>query len=368
VTDLLTPIHIPATAGKRFDFGTHCNDFLVPREAARATEAFTVSVPGGSCVPLHEHPDMEQTFIFQSGAGEAFLASGETGRRCPCRPGDVLFVPAGWQHQVTAPGPEGVLYVTVNAFLPDAGRIGGTALSHAAIAGAGFDRTTVSAAAPGEVEVARCAEMRFRPDPAGVRVWPDDGPLNATLTCPPGSYRVRRIGPFEFATPVTPVPRLLDAGLADELHAIARDIPVFAEGSQSPLAAKPPHAGSDLDILLAVTGPDDLPAAAEAAGRLTRFARRRHLPLEPGVVHPGWLELPGFYSAVNLDPASPDRQWFTASTQDRLREAARRQQAAMARLEHPDQVAGLLAQSLAVAGRADTVQEWRITPRWQGYL
>jgi mannose-6-phosphate isomerase-like protein (cupin superfamily) len=368
VPDLLIPIHAPATAGERFDFGTHCNDFLVAREAALATEVFTVSVPGGGCVPLHVHPDMEQTFLFLSGVGEAFLARGGAERRCVCRPGDVLFVPTGWHHQVSAPGPEGVLYLTVNAFVPQVARIGGTALGHAKIADEGFDRTTAAAAAPGALEVARCAEARFRPDAGGARVWPDDGPLDATLTRPPGSYRVRRLGPFEYATPVTPVPRLLDAALADELHALAGGLPAFAEGSQSPLSAKPPHAGSDLDVLLAVSSPDDLSAARAAVDRLAQFARQRDLPLSPAVIHPCWLTLPGFYSAVDLNPASSERQWFTASAEQRLREAARRQQESLARLEHPEQVADLLAQSLATAGRTDTVQEWRITPRWQGYL
>jgi hypothetical protein len=83
------------------------------------------------------------------------------------------------------------------------------------------------------------------------------------------------------------------------------------------------------------------------------------------VVHPGWLSLPGFYSAVDLDPAAGDRRWFTASEEQRLQEASRRQQAAMKRMEDPEQIENILARSLAVAGRADKVQEWRITPRWR---
>lgn len=360
----LTPIHVPATAGNRFDFGTHANDFLIGREAAQATEAFTTCVPGGGSVPLHVHSDMEQVFLVLSGAGTATLARDGIEHRFTCRPGDVLFVPCGWHHQVSAPSPDGVRYVTVNAFTGQDGRVGDTALGHAKIADDGFDRTTAVAAGSGPADISRCAEAWFRPDPAGIRVWPDDGPMDATLTRPPDSYRVRRAGPFEYVTPVVPVPRLLDTSLADELHALAGGLTVLVEGSQSPLSAKPPAAGSDIDILLAVSGPDELPAGREAAGRLRRFARQRNLLLEPGVVCSEWLTLPGFYSAVNLDPGSPDRQWFTATEEQQLLEAARRQQEAIGRLEYPQQIEDMLTRSLAAAGCGDTVEEWRITPRW----
>lgn len=367
MTSQLAPVHIPASAGQPYDFGTHRNDFLVPRENALATEVFTTVVPGCGAVPLHVHSDMEQVFLFLSGLGDAHLTRDGAEHRCPCRPGDVLFVPAGWHHQVSAPGPEGVIYLTFNAFIPEAARIGDTALSHAQTADKAFDRATTAAAPPGALEVARCAEARFRPDRAG-RVWPDDGPLDATLTSPPGSYRVRRFGPFEFVTPVTPVPRILDAALADELHALAGGLPLYAEGSQSPLAAKPPHDGSDIDVLLAVTSPAGLETAKAAAGRLARFARQQDLPLDPGVIHPAWLALPGFYSAVDLSPSSPDRQWFTATPGQRLLEAVRRQQAAMELLEHPDKVTEILTRSLADTGHADMAEEFRITPRWKGLL
>lgn len=367
MSDLVVPVHAPATAGAPFDFGSHFNDILVPREDTRATEVFTVRVPGsGGCVPLHVHEEMEQTFVFLAGVGEAFMSRDGAANQYRCRPGDVLFVPTGWHHQVSSPGPEGVVYLTVNSFLPHVARVGDTALEHAQIADQGFDRTTVTAALPGALEVFRCAESRFRPDPAAVRVWPDEGALDTTLTQPPDSYRVRKVGPFEYATAVTPVPRLLDPALADELHALASGVPVYVEGSQSPLSAKAPHAGSDLDILLSVTSPADLPAAREAVQRLAAFAQARGLPLSPGIVHRDWLDLPNFYSAVDLDPASDQRRWLTAGAGERTTEAARRQREALALLEHPEDVADLLARSLDLAGCTDAASEWRITPRWQG--
>lgn len=71
---IYNPVYAPATAGRPFDFGAHANDFLVGREQSCATETFLVRVPGGGAVPEHEHPDMEQTFVFLSGVGIAALS------------------------------------------------------------------------------------------------------------------------------------------------------------------------------------------------------------------------------------------------------------------------------------------------------
>lgn len=92
-----------------FDFGTHANDFLVRREESLATETFLVRVPGDGAVPEHVHTDMEQTFVFISGVGEATLSrDGDQNRRFSCVPGDMVFVPAGWRHTVLAQSVEGL--------------------------------------------------------------------------------------------------------------------------------------------------------------------------------------------------------------------------------------------------------------------
>ncbi|GAB2711613.1 cupin domain-containing protein [Kitasatospora kifunensis] len=366
----LTPIHRPLTAGEAFDFGTHFNDFLVPREHAAASEVFTVRVPGGGSVPLHVHTDMEQTFVFTAGLGQALLVRGQDRREQTCRPGDVLFVPVGWHHQVAAPGPEGCVYVTINAFLPayEAARVGQTAIEHAQIADAAFDRTTVLALQADAVAVFRCAESLYRPDAAGVRVWPQDGAaLDATLTGDPDRYRVRRLGPFEFVVPVEPVGRVLDARLAEVIHRQADRLAVLVEGSQSPLSAKLPTGGSDLDLLIPVTTATELEHAHRVVERLRELTDQIPVPLSPGIVHTSWLRLPGFYSALHLDPAHPDRRWFDASPAQCQAEAVRRQQAAIALLEHPEQVRAALEESLALVGLDDAaVAQWRITPRWLG--
>jgi mannose-6-phosphate isomerase-like protein (cupin superfamily) len=372
----IAPIHVSYTAGESFEFGSHSNDFLLRREQALATETFTVRVPGQGAVPEHVHTDMEQTFLFLAGVGEASLRRGDDVRSYTCRPGDMLFVPTGWHHTVAAAGIEGCVYVTVNAFLPECDRIGGSAIEHAEIAAAGFRTNTPVGPLPSAdgldaVALLRCAEAAFRLDPGGVRMWPQDfTAFDATLTGDPDTYRVRRLGPFEYVTPVMPVPRVLDTALADRLHHAAGGmLPVYVEGSQSPLSCKLPCAFSDLDVLLVVESAEDLPLAHKAIDALRVVRAEVPVPLSPGVVHAEWLALPNFYSALSLDPASLDRTWWTAEPEQCRSEAARRQREGLQLAHDPQYLSELLGRSLAVldVGEPEIV-EWRITPRWRGYV
>lgn len=367
----LVPIHVPATRGEPFDFGTHANDFLVKREQARATEAFLVRVPGVGCVPEHVHSDMEQTFVFLSGVGTATL------RRCDelveyrCLPGDTVFVPTDWYHSVAADCLEGVTYVTVNAFLPDAERVGGTAVAHAEEVNVAFARVLAAGAdqrAADETALFRCAEAAFRWEtPSGAWVQ-DYTSLVTTLTGSPGTYRVERIGPFEIARTVTPVTAVLTRALADEIHAaVAGLAPVVVEGSQSPLSVKPPHAGSDLDLLVVVRHRDELAVASKTVRALDTVADRVPVPLSIGMVYQPWLTLPGFYSAINIDPDHEDRRWFSASKADRFAEATHRLKAGLATVRDEVRMTEMLRATVALAGLSrDLVREWRVTPRWRG--
>ncbi|MCR8945115.1 cupin domain-containing protein [Streptomyces sp. OUCMDZ-4982] len=372
----IEPVHAPYTGGEPFEFGTHSNDFLLHRENALATETFTVRVPAGRAVPEHVHTDMEQTFVFISGIGAATLRSGGDVRQHRCRPGDTLFVPTGWHHTVAAPGLEGCVYVTVNAFVAEAERIGASATEHAEIAAAGFRANTAATAAavaaePDAAALLRCAEAAFRLAPGSTRMWPQDfTQFDATLTGDPGSYRVRRLGPFEYVETVTPVPRVLDAALADRLHhAVDGMLPLYVEGSQSPLSVKPPCSSSDLDVLLVVESAADAALAHKALQALETVRGDVPVPLSPGVVHAQWLGLPNFYSALSLDPASPDRRWWTADPEQLRAEAARRQHEGLKLLHDPAYVREVLDRTLAVMDPAlPGVTEWRITPRWRGYV
>ncbi len=368
------PVHARSTDGEVFDFGTHANDFLVRREESLATETFLVRVPGGGAVPEHVHTDMEQTFVFVSGVGEATLSrGGEQIRRFGCGPGDVVFVPAGWRHTVLAQSVEGLVYLTVNSFVPGADRVGASAVAHAVAVQPGFRATghAPRAAHAEPLAVFRSAETAFRIDEDGRRMWPRDfTALDTTLRRDPNTYRVRQLGPFEYVTSVTTRPRILTAELADRLFAAASGhLPVLVEGSQSPISVKAPCEESDLDILVAVESGDDLTLARKVLEGLAEQMDHVRVPLSLGVVHARWLELPNFYSALSLDPAAPDRRWWTAADPDRLGEATRRIQRGLDLLQNPDTVRSLLARSLEVADRGtEQIGEWRLIPRWKGYV
>lgn len=371
---LVVPLKARFTQGEPYDFGTHANDFLVRREQSRASETFLVRVPGGSAVPPHVHNDMEQTFLFLSGIGTVTLDLDGCERNLTCRPGDVLFVPTGWRHTVAAESPEGLAYLIVNAFVAEVAREGASAEAHAMLARDGFRKRGAAGLLPQQpdgmdpLRLFRTAETSFRP--AGRRMWAEDFTAHGTtLLADPNRYRVRHIGPFECVQPVRPRPRILTPDLADRLAAAADGIlPVLVEGSQSPLSVKQPCAESDLDLLVALQAADELPAAREVVARLRALQPWVTVPLGLGVVHRDWLRLPGFYSALHLDPASPDRRWWHASGHQRTQEAERRVRDGLALLGSPDRMEKLLQASLAVIGqRGDLVAEWRINPRWRGY-
>lgn len=367
------PVHARSTDGEVFDFGTHANDFLVRREESLASETFLVRVPGGGAVPEHVHTDMEQTFVFVSGVGEATLSRGGQARRFCCGPGDVLFVPVGWRHTVLAQSVEGLVYLTVNSFVPGADRIGASAVAHAMAVQPSFRATgrAPRAAHAEPLAVFRSAETAFRVDESGRRMWPRDfTALDTTLRRDPNTYRVRRLGPFEYVKPVTARQRILTTELADRLFGAASGhLPVLVEGSQSPISVKAPCEESDLDILVAVECADDLTLARKVLDALAEQMDHVPVPLSLGVVHARWLDLPNFYSALSLDPAAPDRQWWTAADPDRLGEATRRIRRGLDLLQNPDLVRNLLALSLEVAGRGtEQIGEWRLIPRWSGYV
>jgi tetrameric-type glycyl-tRNA synthetase beta subunit len=346
------PVHARSTDGEVFDFGTHANDFLVRREESLATETFLVRVPGGGAVPAPVHNDMEQTFVFISGVGEATLSrDGEQARRFGCVPGDVVFVPAGWRHTVLAQSVEGLVYLTVNSFVPGAERVGASAVAHAVTVQPSF---RASGHAPGAAHaeplaIFRSAETAFRVDEGGRRMWPRDfTALDTTLRQDPNTYRVRRLGPFEYVKSVTARPRILTTELADRLFAAASGhLPVLVEGSQSPISVKAPCEESDLDLLVAVQSGDELTLARKVPDGLAAQQDHVPVPLSLGVVHARWLDLPNFYSALSLDPAAPDRRWWTAADPDRLGEATRRIRRGLDLLQDPDTVRSVLAEAQA---------------------
>ncbi|HVQ99712.1 MAG TPA: hypothetical protein VMS16_13060 [Mycobacterium sp.] len=63
--------------------------------------------------------------------------------------------------------------------------------------------------------------IRDRPQ-GRTKAWPRDfTALDTTLRRDPNTYRVRRLGPFEYVKPVTARSRILTTDLADRLFAAA---------------------------------------------------------------------------------------------------------------------------------------------------
>ncbi|GAB3165220.1 hypothetical protein GCM10027059_22600 [Myceligenerans halotolerans] len=363
------PVHRPLTDGDVYDFGTHANDFLVRREQALATEVFTVRVPGERAVPEHVHTDMEQTFVFVSGVGTAYLSRHGARHTFTCRPGDTLFVPTGWHHTVAANSLEGVVYVCINAFVPDQERVGGTAIEHADIVAPRFppSRPVATDQTDVQVAVARCAEATFALVGDGPRRTANFDAFDATLLHRPDSYRVRQVGPFIFPVPVVPVPRVFTADAADLLHDAAMGLDVFIEGSQSPIATKEPTQGSDVDVLIAVRTAEDLARARELARWLPDVLAHLDAEVSVGIVHTDWLGLPGFYSALSVNPGSSDRVWWHREPAERAAEARRRISAALRALDEPGRAREILRRSVDLLGQSIDVTDFQITPRWRGY-
>lgn len=368
----IMPIHRALARGDVYDFGTHANDFLLRREQAQATEVFTVRVPGGGAVPEHVHTDMEQTFVFISGVGTASLTREGTRHTFTCRPGDTVFVPIGWHHTVASDSLEGVVYVCVNAFVPDQERVGETALEHADIVAPKFDPAPLvtSDHASTKVAVARCAEATFALQDENRRRTASFDAFDATLLHSPDTYRVRQVGPFVFPVPVTPVPRIFTTADADLLHAASNGLDLFVEGSQSPIATKEPCPASDVDILIAVRATEDLAQARELAPSLPNVLHHLDAEISVGVVHADWLSLPGFYSALSLNPHSADRTWWHRPAVEQQAEAHCRISVALRALDEPDAPRKILQRTLGLLGEsidATDIPDFQITPRWRGY-
>src|SRR3989344_703254 len=120
--------------GKRFNFGTHLNEFLIPRERTKSSETFLVVVHPQKSTHLHKHPDMEQVFFVIEGHGVLWTKTGsgeKLKQACEMKKGDVLFVPMGHWHQISCVSKTRLEYLCFNAF--PGGHLSGesTAIAHA---------------------------------------------------------------------------------------------------------------------------------------------------------------------------------------------------------------------------------------------
>ena len=120
--------------GKRFNFGTHLNEFLIPRERTKSSETFLVVVHPQKSTHLHKHPDMEQVFFVIEGHGVLWTKTGsgeKLKQACEMKIGDIIFIPTGHWHQISCVSKTRLEYLCFNAF--PGGHLSGesTAIAHA---------------------------------------------------------------------------------------------------------------------------------------------------------------------------------------------------------------------------------------------
>jgi len=127
---MITKIH--HKKGKRFEFESHINEFLIPREKARASETFLVIIKPKRCTHSHKHPDMEQTFYVTRGRGTIFTKiKGKERKQCDIKLGDIVFIPLNNWHRIECTGTVNLEYVCFNAFPKGFLRGETTSVSHA---------------------------------------------------------------------------------------------------------------------------------------------------------------------------------------------------------------------------------------------
>ncbi len=125
---------IHKTKGDSFEFESHINEFLVPREATKSSETFLVVVKPGKSSHMHKHPEQEQTFYVIKGSGEIFTkdtAEGKIKKFCNIKSGDLVFIPVNNWHQIRTTGGTNLEYICFNAFPRGFPKGERTSLSHA---------------------------------------------------------------------------------------------------------------------------------------------------------------------------------------------------------------------------------------------
>jgi len=86
---------------------------LLDRSETALTEVGLNTWPAGIVGPPHAHTQKEQIFLITSGTGTVIAG----GRTFPVRPGEIVYVPPGVEHQTIADRGEPLTYLLVNAFL-----------------------------------------------------------------------------------------------------------------------------------------------------------------------------------------------------------------------------------------------------------
>lgn len=96
-------------------FLEHCNELVMDRSRAEASEVFVTVIKPGKKTPLHKHGDTEQIYYVLSGTGRI-----ERGKpiksRHTIRPGEVVHIPRNTWHKVSCVGTRTLKYLVVDVF------------------------------------------------------------------------------------------------------------------------------------------------------------------------------------------------------------------------------------------------------------
>ncbi len=120
--------------GEHFEFESHINEFLIPREMTKSSETFLVIVKPGKSSHMHKHPEQEQTFYITKGEGDIWTQKIPEGKEelfCSVKAGDLVFVPVNDWHQIKTVGETNLEYVCFNAFPEGFPKGEETSMSHA---------------------------------------------------------------------------------------------------------------------------------------------------------------------------------------------------------------------------------------------
>jgi len=120
--------------GDHFEFESHVNEFLIPREMASSSETFLVVVKPNKSSHMHKHPEQEQTFYITKGRGEIWTkkkVKDKAKKFCNVKAGELVFVPVNDWHQIKTKGKSNLEYVCFNAFPKGFPKGEKTSVSHA---------------------------------------------------------------------------------------------------------------------------------------------------------------------------------------------------------------------------------------------
>ena len=96
-------------------FLQHCNELVMDRSRAEASEVFVTVIKPGKATPLHKHDDTEQIYYVLSGMGRIERGKPRQARQT-IRPGEVVHIPRGSWHKVSCFGRTTLKYLVVDVF------------------------------------------------------------------------------------------------------------------------------------------------------------------------------------------------------------------------------------------------------------